>query len=331
MSQNADQHPDLPAEPLGFDIADPAVPVVPLEEPSPKSPAERAGFPDWLVTYGWILVAFVIFQVVAAVVIVVGLAFKPGADFSSISDPAFFAENYDLMFLGNSMGQIFAFGLLTLPVIYFVRHRSMSEMLPFRRGSSVGRITAMAAVGVLVAQPAIWLLSWLNLQIPMPDFLAELERQQNDLIEGFLKSDFNLALALFHVAMVPAVCEEILYRGFVLNMLRRTKAIWTAILISGIIFGLYHLRLSQVVPLALIGIFLGWITVRSGSLIPAMVAHLINNSFSVIVVRLAPDSPLASSEPSMPPIWLALVSIALVYGVLYGIRTITPEEGDSHV
>jgi len=282
-----------------------------------QSKAERAGFPDWLITYGWILIAFVAFQVIAAIVVVVGLFANPGVDFSVLTTPDGLADHFDILFLGNSLGQILAFGVLTLPVIYFVKRSSWSEMLPMKRDASVWKYTALASLLIIIGAPTVWLVAWLNTLIPLPSFLLEIERQQTDLIEGFLKSDFNIALALFHVAMVPAICEEILYRGFALNLLRRTKAAWTAILITGIIFGFYHLRLSQVIPLAMIGIFLGWITVKSGSLIPAMVAHFVNNAFSVLLVKFMPDSPLADSNPEMPPLWLALGSIVLVYVVLY--------------
>jgi membrane protease YdiL (CAAX protease family) len=289
----------------------------PVIEAPVQSRAERAGFPDWLVTYGWILIAFIAFQVIAAIVVVVGLLATPGADLSSLATPEGLAGHFDILFLGNSLGQILAFGVLTLPVIYFVKRRTWSEMLPMRRDATVWKYTALASLAIIVGAPTVWFVAWLNTLIPLPSFLLELERQQTEMIEGFLKSDFNIALALFHVAMVPAICEEILYRGFALNLLRRTKAAWTAILITGIIFGFYHLRLSQVIPLAMIGIFLGWITVKSGSLIPAMVGHFVNNAFSVLLVKFMPDSPLADSSPEMPPLWLAFGSIVLVYVVLY--------------
>ncbi len=292
----------------------------PIVEQPVLSKAERAGFPDWLITYGWILIAFIAFQVIAAIVVVVGLLATPGVDLSVIATPEGLADHFDILFLGNSMGQILAFGVLTLPVIYYVKRRSWSEMLPMKRDASVWKYTAMASLLIIVGAPTVWLVAWLNTLIPLPSFLLEIERQQTEMIEGFLKSDFNIALALFHVAMVPAICEEILYRGFALNLLRRTKAAWTAILITGIIFGFYHLRLSQVIPLAMIGIFLGWITVKSGSLIPAMVAHLVNNAFSVLLVKFMPDSPLADSNPEMPPLYLAFGSIVLVYVVLYFIK-----------
>jgi uncharacterized protein len=292
----------------------------PIVEQPVLSKAERAGFPDWLITYGWILIAFIAFQVIAAIVVVVGLLATPGVDLSVIATPEGLADHFDILFLGNSMGQILAFGVLTLPVIYYVKRRSWSEMLPMKRDASVWKYTAMASLLIIVGAPTVWLVAWLNTLIPLPSFLLEIERQQTEMIEGFLKSDFNIALALFHVAMVPAICEEILYRGFALNLLRRTKAAWTAILITGIIFGFYHLRLSQVIPLAMIGIFLGWITVKSGSLIPAMVAHFVNNAFSVLLVKFMPDSPLADSNPEMPPLYLAFGSIVLVYVVLYFIK-----------
>jgi len=317
-----DQHqtqPQLVAEPS--DVQDQPV----------RSKAERAGFPDWLLAYGWIIIAFVMFQVIAAVVIIAGLIGKPGVDLATLMTPEGLADHYDLMFLGNSLGQIFAFGVFTMAIIYFVKRRSWSEMLPMKADTNVWKMSILASVLVIVASPTVWFLAFLNMQIPLPEALVEIERQQTELIEGFLTSDFNIALALFHVAMVPAICEEILYRGFVLNLLRRTKAIWTSILITGIIFGFYHLRLSQVIPLSVIGIFLGWITIKSRSLIPAMLAHFVNNAFSVILVRVMPESPLASVEPEMPPIWLVVGSIALIYVVLYTIRKVTNSQGEAYV
>jgi hypothetical protein len=62
-----------------------------------------------------------------------------------------------------------------------------------------------------------------------------------------------------------------------------------------------------------------------------MIAHFVNNAFSVILVRVMPESPLASVEPEMPPIWLVLGSIALIYVVLYTIRKVTNQEGEAYV
>jgi hypothetical protein len=292
--------------------------------------AQRHGFPDWLMIYGWLVIAFILFQVVAAIVVIVGLIGQPGVNLADLADPSKLSSHFDLLFLGNSLGQGIAFGLLTLGMIALTKRDRWSELLPMGWQPTTGVWTLITAIGIIVAAPALWMLAWLNTLIPMPDAIIQLEKQQTDLIASFLKSDFNVLVALMHVALVPAIFEEILYRGYVLHMLKRTKAIWTAILISGIIFGLYHLRLTQAIPLSLIGIFLGWITWRSGSLIPAMVVHFVNNASSVLLVRYMPESPLASATPEMPPVWLVAISLVLSFVLLRWLNSYSPDS-QTHV
>lgn len=300
------------------------------ETTAPRSKAERAGFPDWILVYGWILIAFVLFQVIASIIVLAGVLLRR-ADITDLLDPTSMTQMMDVLFLGNSMGQILVFGGLTLLMIRFVKRTSWSEFLPLVPHARVWKYSGWAALVVLLGAPAVWFFAWLNSLIPLPQVLVDLEQQQTQMIETFLKSDFNIMLAIFHVALVPAICEEILYRGFALRLLQRTKTIWVSILITGIIFGLYHLRLSQFIPLALIGIFLGWITVRSGSIIPAVIAHFVNNAFSVTLVKFMPDSPLSSSVPEMPPLWLAFLSIVFVFALLYYLNTLTRDDGGEHV
>jgi len=294
---------------------------------SPKrSFAQRHGFPDWLMIYGWLVMAFILFQVIAAIVVIGGLIGRPDVNLADLADPTKLAPHFDVLFLGNSMGQFIAFGLLTLGVIALTKTDRWGELLPFTLQPSTGVWTVVSALAIIVAAPALWMVAWLNTLIPMPEAIVQLEKQQTDLIVGFLKSDFNIVVAVMHVALVPAIFEEILYRGYILHMLKRSKAIWTAILISGIIFGLYHLRLTQAIPLSLIGVFLGWITWRSGSLIPAMVVHFINNASSVLLVRYMPDSPLASATPEMPPLGLFAASLVLSIGLLWWMNTFSPKD-----
>lgn len=295
-----------------------------------RSRAERAGFPDWILVYGWILIAFFLFQIFAAIFVFAGVM-QRGVEITELLDPAAMSSQMDILFLGNSVGQILVFGGLTLLMIRFVSRTGWSEFLPMVTHAMVWKYSGIAAVLVLVGAPTVWLMAWINSLIPLPQLLMDLEQQQIQMIETFLKSDFNLSLAIFHIALVPAICEEILYRGFALRLLQRTKTIWFSILVTGIIFGLYHLRLSQFIPLATIGVFLGWITIRTGSIIPAVVAHFVNNASSVILVKMMPDSPLTSSVPEMPPIWLALLSIILVSALLYYLNMLTRDRGGEDV
>ncbi|MEM8733603.1 MAG: ABC transporter permease subunit/CPBP intramembrane protease, partial [Planctomycetota bacterium] len=92
-----------------------------------------------------------------------------------------------------------------------------------------------------------------------------------------------LGLVLFAFAFTPAVCEELLFRGFVLSALNRYSA-WWAIAVSSIMFGLMHVLTSNVLaverffPTAFMGLLLGLIAIRTGSILPGMVLHFLHNA-----------------------------------------------------
>jgi sodium transport system permease protein len=99
----------------------------------------------------------------------------------------------------------------------------------------------------------------------------------------------NPLLGLLVFALIPAITEEIAFRGFILSGLERNYKTWTAILFSAFLFGYLHVLLSlfsQLFPGILHGIVLGWLAVRSRSLFPGIAYHLINNGMGVILVAI---------------------------------------------
>ena len=113
------------------------------------------------------------------------------------------------------------------------------------------------------------------------------------------------------MAAAPAVCEELAFRGFILSGLRNVGSPWRAICVSAIFFGLSHGILQQSLIACLIGVLLGWLALRTGSILPGMVFHLVHNSLGVLVAR-APDW-LASEWPTLS----ALVRSADDGGVVF--------------
>ncbi len=170
----------------------------------------------------------------------------------------------------------------------------------------------MAAGLVIAAQPIVWFLSWINIQLPVPEYFQNMQNTQLQMIEEFLRGDHNIILTLFHIGLVPAVCEEVLYRGYALRAFEKSWGIWTSIIVTGVLFGLYHLQLTNLLPLAFIGILLAFVTYVSQSIYPAILAHLINNGGSVVLASYFPDSSMAELTPeSMPPIWALIVGTAI--------------------
>src|SRR5205823_1216781 len=89
-------------------------------------------------------------------------------------------------------------------------------------------------------------------------------------------------------------CEELAFRGFILTGLRRRFHPWTAIFMSSFLFALYHMNVFQALPAFLLGVVLGILTVRSGSILPSMLLHFLNNG-AVIAIGLLPQ--WEASEP----------------------------------
>lgn len=102
-----------------------------------------------------------------------------------------------------------------------------------------------------------------------------------------------LIVGLIASTLVPFY-EEIFFRGFIHNALRNRFGMWTAIVISSIIFGLIHIFPIQIISAALLGLALGWLYERSTSLWAVIYAHAVNNfiAFGLSYVATLLDIPL---------------------------------------
>lgn len=88
------------------------------------------------------------------------------------------------------------------------------------------------------------------------------------------------------IAILPAFCEEIAFRGFVLSGLRHLGHKWWAIGLSAVAFGMVHFFLQQKISAVAVGMVIGYLAVQTGSLVPCMVFHAIYNSLGLYAERL---------------------------------------------
>jgi sodium transport system permease protein len=94
----------------------------------------------------------------------------------------------------------------------------------------------------------------------------------------------SLGMAVVVFALVPAVCEELAFRGFILSGLERQHRTRSAILLSALMFGFLHVLMSlfqQLFNATLLGIVLGLLAVRSRSILPGITFHFLNNALGV--------------------------------------------------
>lgn len=110
----------------------------------------------------------------------------------------------------------------------------------------------------------------------------------------------NILKMLLVVAVAPAICEELLFRGFLLSSLESKIKPKNAILIVAIVFGVFHMSIVKFLTTALLGYVFAYIAHNSKSIIPGMIMHFINNALSCIVMfypeRVGKICPILVSE-----------------------------------
>lgn len=134
--------------------------------------------------------------------------------------------------------------------------------------------TALVGFGTII--PA----AFLDSIIPnLPNVVA-------DKISGIIKNDYGY----FTLCIFAPFVEEMIFRGSVLKMLLRiNKHKWGAIAISALIFSLMHMNPAQMPYAFIAGLFLGWLYARTGSILPGVVFHWVNNTTVFIFCRLMPQ------------------------------------------
>ncbi|RGM49864.1 MULTISPECIES: CPBP family intramembrane glutamic endopeptidase [Bacteroides] len=124
-------------------------------------------------------------------------------------------------------------------------------------------------------------------------FLISALVSQLSFLPDWLNQTFSVLqsgwLGIVCISVLGPILEELLFRGAITKALLRKYSPVKAILISGLIFGLFHVNPAQVVSAALIGFFLAWLYYKTRSLVPCILIHILNNSLSVYLNLKYPE------------------------------------------
>ena len=115
--------------------------------------------------------------------------------------------------------------------------------------------------------------------------------QNQEIVEGLNDALFikdNLLLNLCLVALMPAICEELFFRGFILTSFKQSmKSYRGAVIASGILFGMMHMDFIRIIPTSILGIAFAYAVCKTNSIGVSMFMHFINNGLAVIVTHLS--------------------------------------------
>lgn len=120
--------------------------------------------------------------------------------------------------------------------------------------------------------------------------LTELLPLQDNHEQMFLSMSRTGIWGFLAIAVFGPVCEEITFRGAVEGTLLQFTSPWKAILWSALLFGIIHMNPIQIPFAFVLGLLLGWLYYKTGSLVPAIFSHFINNAIGFITMRTMDNS-----------------------------------------
>lgn len=226
-------------------------------------------------------------------------------------------------------------GLFIVPpfVLAWLFHGKIAEYLYLKQNATSTSIF-LVAVLVVFALPLINFIGESNTRMEFPEFLAGLERWMKnaednaaELTEAFLKVETTggLIFNLFMIALLPAIGEELLFRGVIQRIFTNwSRSHHWGIWISAILFSALHIQFYGFVPRMLLGVLFGYLLVWSGSMWLPIAAHFFNNGFAVIAMYLIDKNIL---NPGVEEIgatsgsqYAAILSLTLVFLLLFLIK-----------
>ena len=105
-------------------------------------------------------------------------------------------------------------------------------------------------------------------------------------------------LVILVVAAVPALCEEVMFRGFIQKSFELKFKPYLAILITSLFFGLYHFNPYGLIPLAALGFYFGFAVYLSDSILTSMSLHFLNNLFAILMIFIAGNEQIINPSPN---------------------------------
>ena len=121
-------------------------------------------------------------------------------------------------------------------------------------------------------------------------------------LPNIVEQEFDMILqnrwGYLTIGLLAPLSEEIVFRGAILKSLLNSSRlpVWGAIALSALMFSLIHMNPAQMPHAFVIGLLLGWMYWRTGSILPGMAYHWANNSAAYVIYNIYPDSDIILSD-----------------------------------
>ncbi len=301
----------------------------------------RVPFPDvkpgvkifWLI--GFVLFFMLVFTTLGLVISTLVFGRDLASITQAVSQPSTAADR-SVILLFQFLNQL---GFLFVPVGLFV-------WLFTNRGRDYLRINKISLMPLLLAGIAIYailpVINWLgdiNAQMTFPDWLAgvgewmKTKETQADQITAFLlqvKEGKGLLMNLLVIALIPAVGEELLFRGLLQRLLNEwTRSVPVGVILTAVVFSAIHFQFFGFLPRFMLGLMLGILLEITQSLWAPVFAHFVNNA-TLVVLYFLHSREMVAVDPekfgSTHHVYILILSFMLTAYLFYRIKTLRKKE-----
>ena len=270
-----------------------------------------------------IIASFLAFMVVSMIIAIPLFGLDSMLSFPTIGD----LSNPDSIRILKYFQVVQSIGVFIVPpiILGWLFHGNIAEYLNLNRPINFVSFLLVLVLS-FAASPFINFMGELNANMHFPEWMSGIEAwmknaedQAAELTEAFLKVETTggLIFNIFMVAFLPAIGEELLFRGVIQRIFTNwTRNFHWGIWISAILFSALHLQFYGFIPRMLLGVFFGYLLVWSGSIWLPIAAHFINNGVAVVIMYLI-DKDMLNPEleeigSTADSYYLAAVSFVLI-------------------
>ncbi|MCR4416875.1 MAG: CPBP family intramembrane metalloprotease [Ignavibacteria bacterium] len=120
------------------------------------------------------------------------------------------------------------------------------------------------------------------------------------------------------VALVPAFCEEFLFRGFVQSSFEKRWSITLTIIITALLFALFHFNPFAIVPLFALGAYFSYLVYLTDSIFYSVILHFLNNFFTITIFAVYRTEDVISAKPEinypLSSLYFGLILLVFLFG-----------------
>ena len=217
--------------------------------------------------------------------------------------------------------------LLLLPTLALARLVSVRSWELFRLRLPKMRLFFPLLIGILALQQMLQIYLIFQDKIPLPEAIEKFSRQFKEAYEEVARvltgsaSVPELLWVILIIAIIPAIAEEFLFRGLVQRSLEKSITPLRGAVVTGVLFGAYHLNPGSFIPLAVLGIYLGFLVMRADSLWVSVAAHFYNNAFACVAIFFHQNDDAIITGNTKEMSMLELLGTFWLFGVIFLLST----------